>query len=84
VNGIEIKRTDLGSMFTQIQHHMKDNGRMIGKKDMELRFGLMVHIMKVNTFKEKNMEKEKLVSLMDRIMKAIFMEMIFTGVECMY
>ena len=50
---------------------MKDNGKMINKKELEKKDGWMVLGMKENIKMEKRMEKENFIGLMVQIMKEI-------------
>jgi len=57
------------NMHIQMEQFMKGNGRKTSKMDMGERFGLMELSMREIIFKEKNMDKESLIGVMDQNIK---------------
>ena len=72
---------DLEYIFIQMEHFIKDNGRMINKREKEKKLGLMVQNTKEITLKVKNKVQEKSFLLMVQFIKASFTKMIFMEQE---
>ena len=84
VNGKMIRHMEKVSTLMLMDQDMKENGLKTNNMVLVLKDGLMVHLMKGNIHKEKNMERENshgqiIVHIQEISLITIFMEMVFTN-----
>jgi len=63
-----IKLMELENLFILMEQHIMENGEMINKKEMGLKFGQTDLNTKDNSIREKNMEKVNSYGLTDQVL----------------